>query len=302
MNSRFLALLIILLLWLLLGTFLFNKYLCGASAPTAPTSAVVPVAPAVSGCDGEWVIRDRTALNVSSSGYVQFPRSSFTAVTPSQAVTTSLNETAQYLASNSDRELTITGYYDANEANSSIYSDIGLARANAIVRMLISQGVPARQLAIASESAPNDCFNGDTLRKGATFTFAEASDNSARLERIRSRFTVEPITVYFGTNQDELNLTSQQRSDFAEIIYYLDNVDGSGLSIDGHTDSVGNRQANINLSQGRANFVREYLTNNGNIAASKMSTNGFGPDNPIDTNATPEGKANNRRVEVKLNL
>ena len=108
--------------------------------------------------------------------------------------------------------------------------------------------------------------------------------------------------MYFGTNQDELNLSSQQRKDIGEIIYYLDNVDGSGLSIGGHTDNIGNRQSNITLSQGRANFVREYLTNNGNIPANKMSTNGFGPDNPIDTNATPEGRSKNRRVEVKLNL
>jgi len=303
MNSRFLALLILLLLWLLLGAFLFNKYLCGTSAPAAAATvapAVVPV-PAKSGCDGEWVIRDGSALNVSSSGYVQFPRSSFAAAAPSQAVTQSLNQTAQYLKSNSDRQLTITGYYDANETNRSIYSDIGLARANAIVRDLISQGAPARQLAIASASAPDDCFSGDTLRKGASFAFGAVADNSQRLERIRSRFTVEPITVYFGTNQDELNLSSQQRTDFAEIIYYLDNVNGSGLSIEGHTDNVGNRQSNITLSQGRANFVREYLTNNGNIAINKMSTNGFGPDNPIATNATPEGRSQNRRVEVKLN-
>ena len=302
MNSRFLTLLIILLLWLLLGSFLFNKYICGASAPTPkPAAAAAPV-PVVPESNGEWVVRDGSLLNVSSPDYVQFPRSSSTPVALSQPVSQNLNQTAAHLKANNDRQLTITGYYDANESNSSIFSDMGLARADAIKRMLIAQNVPARQIAIASESARNDFFSGDRLRRGATFNFGALGDNSQRLERIRSKFTVEPITVYFGTNQDELNLSSQQRKDIGEIIYYLDNVDGSGLSIGGHTDNVGNRQSNITLSQGRANFVREYLTNNGNIPANKMSTNGFGPDNPIDTNATPEGRSKNRRVEVKLNL
>ena len=168
--------------------------------------------------------------------------------------------------------------------------------------MLISQKVPARQLAIASEVSSSNFFEGNTLRKGATFGFGEIGDNSQRLERIRKRFTVEPITVYFGTNQDQLNLSAQQRTDIGEIIYYLDNVDDSGLSIEGHTDSVGNRDGNINLSQGRADFVRQYLTNNGGIAANKMTARGFGPDRPIETNDTAEGRSKNRRVEVKLNL
>lgn len=300
MNSRFLTLLIILLLWLILGSFLFNKYVCGASASAVtPTTAPAPI---VSQGDDEWVIRDRSHFNISSSEYVQFPRSSFAALAPGQSVTQSLAQTAQYLKSNSDRKLTITGYYDTNENNGSIYGDIGLARADAIKRMLISQNVPAQQLAIASAASSSNFFDGDTLRKGATFAFGEIGDNSQRLERIKNRFTVEPITVYFGTNQDELNLSSQQRSDIREIIYYLDNVDGSGLSIEGHTDNVGNRQSNINLSQGRADFVREYFTNNGGIATNKMSASGFGPDKPIETNATPEGRSKNRRVEVKLNL
>ncbi len=307
MNSRFLTLLIILLLWLIIGSFLFNKYICGASA-SADTSAAavapttVPArAPVVSGGD-EWVIRDRSKLNLTSSEYVKFPRSSFAALAPSQSVTQSLNQTAEYLKSNSDRKLTITGYYDSKETNGSIYGNIGLARADAIKRMLISQKVPARQLAIASEVSSSNFFEGNTLRKGATFGFGEIGDNSQRLERIRKRFTVEPITVYFGTNQDQLNLSAQQRTDIGEIIYYLDNVDGSGLSIEGHTDSVGNRDSNINLSQGRADFVRQYLADNGGIAANKMTARGFGPDKPIETNDTADGRSKNRRVEVKLNL
>ena len=48
--------------------------------------------------------------------------------------------------------------------------------------------------------------------------------------------------------------------------------------------------------------MRQYLADNGGIAANKMTARGFGPDKPIETNDTADGRSKNRRVEVKLNL
>jgi OmpA-OmpF porin, OOP family len=73
----------------------------------------------------------------------------------------------------------------------------------------------------------------------------------------------------------------------------------SRFSIEGHTDSDGSDALNQKLSQDRAAAVVGYLTENG-IAASRLSSAGFGESKPIDTNKTAKGKANNRRVEVKL--
>lgn len=72
------------------------------------------------------------------------------------------------------------------------------------------------------------------------------------------------------------------------------------FEIDGHTDNTGDANHNMTLSQLRANAVKAELVSLG-IDASRLSTNGFGDAKPIDTNDTPEGKANNRRVEfVKI--
>ena len=68
------------------------------------------------------------------------------------------------------------------------------------------------------------------------------------------------------------------------------------FEIDGHTDSDGNPDANVRLSQQRADAVKAALVNRG-IDASRLSTKGFGASKPMDTNGTAEGKANNRRVE-----
>ncbi|TBX71095.1 OmpA family protein [Flavobacterium silvisoli] len=71
------------------------------------------------------------------------------------------------------------------------------------------------------------------------------------------------------------------------------------FSIEGHTDSDGKDAANQKLSEDRAAAVKNYLIENG-IAASRLSSVGYGESRPIDTNKTKAGKANNRRVEVKL--
>ena len=69
--------------------------------------------------------------------------------------------------------------------------------------------------------------------------------------------------------------------------------------IAGHTDSVGSDKSNQLLSERRAAAVRDYLIANG-INADRLKTVGFGESKPVDTNATPAGRQNNRRTEVTL--
>ena len=71
------------------------------------------------------------------------------------------------------------------------------------------------------------------------------------------------------------------------------------FSIEGHTDSDGSEEMNQKLSASRADAVKAYLIENG-ISADRLSATGFGEKYPIDSNKTSKGKANNRRVEVKL--
>jgi len=68
------------------------------------------------------------------------------------------------------------------------------------------------------------------------------------------------------------------------------------FSVEGHTDADGNDKANMTLSKARGKAVMEKLISMG-IDKSRLKYNGFGESKPIDNNATPEGKANNRRVE-----
>lgn len=71
------------------------------------------------------------------------------------------------------------------------------------------------------------------------------------------------------------------------------------LSIEGHTDSDGSEELNLQLSKERARSCLDYLVQHG-VDAGRLRSDGFGETRPIDTNRTPEGKQNNRRVEFVI--
>ncbi len=302
MNKTFLFILLLLLVWLILGIFFFNKCICNlwATPPAAAAAAVVPAAKTVDRCDRTWNIRDAKNHNVQSDSYYRFVDSKATPLAANSNMNNAISKTVEYLKSNTNRALTVTGYYQTQENNSSIFDNLGLARANAIKRQLVQLGAPSAQLDIASKLADKACISGDTLNKGITFGFSDAGVGNDRLAIIKERLFGKPIILYFGTNQDNIALTSQQRKDFADLNYYLDRVNTARLDVSGHTDNVGNRDYNINLSKERADFVKSYLKTNGGLSDAKMDVAGYGPDKAMESNATPEGRAKNRRVEVTL--
>lgn len=77
------------------------------------------------------------------------------------------------------------------------------------------------------------------------------------------------------------------------------------IRIEGHTDNVGGKAYNLDLSKRRAAAVRDHLVNKGGVDASRLSTEGYGFEKPIADNSTEEGRAKNRRVAftiVKRNM
>jgi OOP family OmpA-OmpF porin len=72
------------------------------------------------------------------------------------------------------------------------------------------------------------------------------------------------------------------------------------LEVQGHTDSRGGKGYNRKLSQKRADSVRKWLANYGQVDSSRLSSHGYGMDEPIADNATPEGRQKNRRVQFKI--
>jgi len=73
----------------------------------------------------------------------------------------------------------------------------------------------------------------------------------------------------------------------------------SNFHIEGHTDSSGSAKLNQSLSESRAKAILDYLVSK-NIAANRLTSKGYGEENPLHTNKTRAGRAKNRRVEINL--
>ena len=103
--------------------------------------------------------------------------------------------------------------------------------------------------------------------------------------------------IQFKFNSAELQQASFKILD--EVVKILKEDGALKLSIEGHTSNDGSLEANMKLSNARANNVKNYLQTQG-IDASRLTAQGFGPSKPINTGTNEAAKAQNRRVEMKL--
>lgn len=103
--------------------------------------------------------------------------------------------------------------------------------------------------------------------------------------------------VLFATGKSELLPGAQKKLD--DVVAALKD-DPRSITVVGHTDSVGNDENNMILSQKRADAVRTYLTTHG-VPEDRITAQGMGATQPIASNKTADGRANNRRVEIILN-
>src|SRR5262249_33629197 len=104
--------------------------------------------------------------------------------------------------------------------------------------------------------------------------------------------------VLFDTGS--YTLRSGTREKLAKISGILLAHPGLTLAIEGHPDSVGSDEFNQQLSERRADAVRDFLAEQG-VPASSISARGFGKTQPVASNDTPEGRQRNRRVELVVN-
>jgi outer membrane protein OmpA-like peptidoglycan-associated protein len=92
-------------------------------------------------------------------------------------------------------------------------------------------------------------------------------------------------------------LTGEDLPTLDRIAALLETYPDLGVRIEGHTDSLGDEATNLALSQQRAEAVKQALIGRG-VEPERLTAEGLGPERPIADNATPAGRAQNRRVEV----
>ncbi len=133
------------------------------------------------------------------------------------------------------------------------------------------------------------------------FAFGLRGENARQPERRTKLFEKgKKSLVLEGVNfiTDSAELTSESRSILDKVAESLQEWREVDVEVGGHTDSEAGSSYNEELSQHRAESVRDYLVSKG-VASSRLSAKGYGETRPIATNKTPEGRAKNRRVELR---
>ena len=114
-------------------------------------------------------------------------------------------------------------------------------------------------------------------------------------EETRGTVIVLPGSVLFASNKWDLLPGAQEKLN--AVAEALKNQEDHKMVVEGHTDSQGTEASNLELGQKRAQAVRDYLVSRG-VKAETISATGIGQSRPIADNKSPEGRANNRRVEI----
>lgn len=116
-------------------------------------------------------------------------------------------------------------------------------------------------------------------------------------EEVQKQLNDYARTILFDTGK--ATIKTESVSTMVDIIQILNEYPSANFTVEGHTDSVGSSATNQRLSESRANAVRDFLINEG-IISSRLNAIGYGEEKPIASNATKNGRKQNRRVEINL--
>jgi outer membrane protein OmpA-like peptidoglycan-associated protein len=159
------------------------------------------------------------------------------------------------------------------------------------------QGVDAKASA-ADQKALAAGQQADQAQQLASNANNGINDLTNRVVNLDNYHPVTEAAVHFAFNKADLSRKDREQLD--EIGQQIPNVKGYIVQIEGRTDSVGNPTYNYDLSQRRAAAVTQYLASKYNVPAHKVFIIGLGKDAPVEKNTTSRGRAENRRVDVRL--
>lgn len=205
---------------------------------------------------------------------------------------TELNYLAQFLKHNPTKQIEITGHADG--AGSKEYNlAISELRATTVANYLMSRGVSADQLVSTAFGAERPIDTNSTSN-------GRARNRRVELVVTDKTFSVVSTETDFGRIHFDFGKTILNPSYYSEldqVAEFIKKDSNVHYEIVGHSDSTGPSDYNVLLSTARAQTVFNYLLERG-ISRERLICKGYGDKKPIASNATSEGKANNRRVEI----
>ncbi len=180
---------------------------------------------------------------------------------------------------------------DMTAKNSKDIKDVD-ARAQAGIQAVNAKTADVEQKA---QAAGQSASSAQQMADAANNRVGVLTNTVANLDNYRP---VAETSVKFGFNKDTLSSKAKEALD--QLAGTISSTKGYIIALEGSTDSVGSAEYNYDLSQRRANAVIQYLASKYNVPAHKIYVIGMGKDKPVETNKTSAGRADNRRVDVRL--
>ncbi len=180
---------------------------------------------------------------------------------------------------------------DLTAKNSKDIKDVD-ARAQAGIQQVTAKAADVDQKA---QTAGKAADAAQTTANGAVQRVDVLQNRVANLDNYH---VVTQASVHFGFNKDAL--TKKAKDALDQLAQTLPNTKSYIITVEGGTDSVGTADYNYGLSQRRADSVIQYLASQYQVPAYKIYLVGLGKDKPAEDNKTSEGRAANRRVDVRV--
>lgn len=158
------------------------------------------------------------------------------------------------------------------------------------------------EAAQARALAASSVTEAELARREAQLATEAADTLRRQLENLQLRQTESGVVVTLGDvlfESGQTELRDEAMESLVEVVDLLQSEPDKLIRIEGHTDSTGNAETNLRISQQRADAVLEALVQLG-VDPARITASGMGQDFPIATNESEEGRAQNRRVDVIL--
>ncbi len=156
------------------------------------------------------------------------------------------------------------------------------------------------ELEAAKEYAKAQEKVAELAKQEADLAFEEIDALRSQLESLAARETASGLVMTLGDfvfDSASANIKQAAVNNFTKVLDFIDGYPDRNIRIEGHTDSSGSDSFNLNLSQKRADAVKELLVDYG-IISSRIEAIGMGESLPVADNNTQAGKAKNRRVDI----
>lgn len=240
--------------------------LCDTELSVIVTDMPVPVVVAE-----PLIITDAPGFKLHSSGNFAFAKGGI--IANKSEVYPQMDSLAAYLSANPGKLLIITGLYAQDEVNTTIFPDLGIARASEIKNWLLGKGLSDSMFSLKSRIKKDMVFSNDSLRGGIYFTFvskiAASEIKLANEQKYESIF--KPFDLYFPAAVSQYILTDQSQKFLEEAKkYFLENEDKKLILIV-YSDDKDSTELDRTLSEKRINVLKRNFISSG-ISADKIVT------------------------------